>query len=171
VTGLGIFIVSTYWTALTLGWAIKEAIVGLEGEPRADFKGLCMTCFLGLSLPALGIGFLGGLPVLGLAILVILGPIAGYMPGIMGAKKVVPMYARAIARVKFGKYNEAELEIIRELEKCEDDFDGWMMLAELYAKHFNDLAEAERTVLEICDQPRTTPHNSQWPCTSFRSGI
>jgi hypothetical protein len=67
------------------------------------------------------------------------------------------MYARAVARMKFGKYNEAELEIIRELEKCEDDFEGWMMLAELYADHFHDLAEAERTVLEICDQPRITP--------------
>ena len=32
-----------------------------------------------------------------------------------------------------------------------------MMLAELYAKNFNDVAEAEQTVLEICDQPKTTP--------------
>jgi hypothetical protein len=32
-----------------------------------------------------------------------------------------------------------------------------MMLAELYAKNFNDLPEAEQTVLEICDQPRTSP--------------
>src|SRR5260370_41003789 len=32
-----------------------------------------------------------------------------------------------------------------------------MMLADLYANHFNDMAEAEQTILEICDQPRTTP--------------
>jgi tetratricopeptide (TPR) repeat protein len=67
------------------------------------------------------------------------------------------MYARAIARMKFGKYPEAEREIIRELEKCEDDFDGWMMLAELYANQFNDLPEAEQSILEICEQPRTRP--------------
>src|SRR5439155_22237740 len=36
-------------------------------------------------------------------------------------------------------------------------FDGWMMLAELYAKNFHDVAEAERTVMELCAQPRTTP--------------
>jgi len=66
------------------------------------------------------------------------------------------MYARAVAKMKFGKYTEAEWEIIRELERCEDDFEGWMMMAELYANHFHDLAEAEQTVLEICDQPKTT---------------
>jgi hypothetical protein len=67
------------------------------------------------------------------------------------------MYARAIARMKFGKYSEAEWEIIRELEKCEDDFEGWMMLAGLYANNFNDLLEAEQTILGICDHPKTTP--------------
>ena len=66
------------------------------------------------------------------------------------------MYARAIARMKFGKYAEAEWEIIRELEKREDDFDGWMMMADLYANHFRDIHEAEQTILEICDQKRTS---------------
>src|SRR5437899_3435494 len=32
-----------------------------------------------------------------------------------------------------------------------------MMLAELYANHFRDLTEAERTIIEICSQPKTTP--------------
>src|SRR6185436_13785949 len=109
------------------------------------------------SLPALGIAILGGFPVMGLAIAFILGPIAGYTPKILRARKTPPLYSRAIARMKFGKYKEAEWEIIRELEKAQDDFDGWMMLADLYAKNFGDLAEAERTVLEICDHPRTTP--------------
>jgi hypothetical protein len=66
------------------------------------------------------------------------------------------MYARAVARLKFGKYPEAEREIIHQLEKREDDFDGWMMLADLYANQFNDLPEAEQSILEICDQPKTT---------------
>ena len=157
VVGYGMFIVSSYWTALTLGWAVRKATAGIEGEPRADFKGLCLTCLLGLSLPAIGIAWLGGLPIVGLAASAILGPIAGYAPNILRTKKMPPMYARAIARVKFGKYKDAEWEIIRELEKCEDDFDGWMMLAELYATNFKDVAEAEQTVLEICDQPKTTP--------------
>ncbi len=157
VVGEGMFIVSSFWAALTLAWVLRKAAAGLQGQARADFKGLCVTCVLGLSLPALGIALLGGWPVLGMAAATILGPIASYSPNILRAKKTPPMYARAIARMKFGKYNEAEWEIIRELEKCEDDFDGWMMLAELYAKNFHDVAEAEQTVLELCDQPRTTP--------------
>ena len=157
VLGEGIFIAGTYWAALTLGWVVVRAAAGLQGEARSDFKALCVTCVLGLSLPAIGIAWLGGLPILGFAASLILGPIAGYAPNILRVKKTPPMYARAIAKLKFGKYNEAELEIIRELERCEDDFDGWMMLAELYARQFNDVAEAEQTVLEICDQPRTTP--------------
>lgn len=91
---------------------------------------------------------------LGIAAAIILAPLAAYAPGIIQPNKMPPLYARAIARMKFGKYKEAEWEIIRELEKSEDDFEGWMMLAELYATRFNDLAEARRTILEICDQPK-----------------
>jgi hypothetical protein len=99
---------------------------------------------------------LGGLPLLGLAAMAVLLPMAAYGPAVLRPKKLPPMYARAIARMKFGKYAEAEWEIIRELEKREDDFDGWMMMADLYANHFHDLGEAEQTILEICDQRRTT---------------
>src|SRR5436853_4352969 len=85
------------------------------------------------------------------------GPMAGYAAAVLHRRQTPPMYARAIARIKFGKYTEAEWEIIRELEKAENDFEGWMMLAELYANQFTDLAEAERTILEICDQPKLSP--------------
>src|SRR5438045_130074 len=80
VVGEGIFIVSSFWAALTLGWAVKNVTSGLEGQLRSDFKGLCTTCLLGLSLPAIGLFLLGGLPMLGLAAVAILGPIAGYAP-------------------------------------------------------------------------------------------
>jgi hypothetical protein len=155
--GYGLFIISSYWTALTLAWVILKTVSGLEEEQRANLRSLSLTCFLGLSLPALGIAILGGWPILGFAIAILIGPIAGYAPNILHAKKTQPLYARAIARIKFGKYKEAEWEIIRELEKAQDDFDGWLMLAELYAKNFGDVAEAEQTVLEICDHPKTTP--------------
>jgi uncharacterized protein (DUF1499 family) len=58
--------------------------------------------------------------------------------------------------MKFGKYAEAEQAIIAELEKCENDFEGWLMLAELYARQFDDVGEAERTILELCNEPHTT---------------
>lgn len=152
----GFFIVSSYWAALTLGWSLVREGGALEGDARIDFKGLCATCLIGLGLPALGVVVVGKLAGAGLAVVVLLAPIAGYAPLIFGKRKFPPMYARAVAKIKFGKYREAEMHVIEELEKSEDDFEGWMMLAELYANRFNDLPEAEQTILEICDQPKTT---------------
>jgi hypothetical protein len=62
-----------------------------------------------------------------------------------------------MARIKFGKYTDAEGEIISQLDNWEDDFEGWMMLADLYANHFKNLADAEETIVELCDQPKTNP--------------
>jgi len=153
----GLFIVSSFWCAVTLAWALGRVGVSLEGDARSSFNSLCWTCLLGMMVPALIILWIGGWYAFGLAATFIFAPAAGYTPTLLHPKQVPPMYARAIARLKFGKYTEAEWEIIRQLEKCEDDFEGWMMMADLYANHFNNVAQAEQTILEICDQPKTTP--------------
>src|SRR6266567_4640411 len=140
VGGRGFFLISSYWAAITLGWSLFSAGKKAEGEVRESFKGLCLTCFLAMLIPGLGIALLGGLPLIGLAAIAILGPMGAYGPSVLLPKKMPPMYARAVARLKFGKYAEAEWEIIRELEKREDDFEGWMMMADLYANHFHDLS-------------------------------
>jgi hypothetical protein len=157
VVASGCFVVVTYWTSVTLAWALYEAGAAVDGDTREQFKGLCATCFIAMIIPAVLVAYFGGWPLFGLAGLAVLIPMAGYGTTILHLKKTPPMYARAIARMKFGKYSEAEWEIIRELEKSEDDFDGWMMLATLYATNFNDLHEAEQTILEICEQPKTSP--------------
>ena len=135
----GFFIVSSYWAALTLAWTLVREGRGLQGDARVDFKGLCATSLIGLALPALGVVLVGHLAGAGLALVMLLAPVAGFAPKIFGKRKFPPMYARAVAKIKFGKYREAEMHVIEELEKSEDD-----------------LPEAEQTVLEICDQPKTT---------------
>lgn len=157
VAAAGTFIITSYWAVLTLAWVLFSSISVLDEERRKNLKSLCLTCTVALGIPAVCMVLLGGWPLLGLAAMLMVGPMAAYAPNIVYPKTLPPMYARALARMKFGKYNEAEMEILRELEKSEDDFDGWMMLADLYAHHFHDLREAERTVLEICDQPQVTP--------------
>jgi tetratricopeptide (TPR) repeat protein len=109
------------------------------------------------ALPVLWLLWYGGWFGLGAAGLLITLPIAGYSAGILKPPKPRPMYSRALARMKFGKYSEAEWEIIRQLENAQSDFNGWLMLADLYASQFKDLAEAEQIILEICDQPEATP--------------
>ena len=153
----GLFAISSYWAAVTLGWTLYQANAGLAGEARSNFRSLCQASLAGMFLPALGLVLLGGWMTLGLGAAIMLLPIVGCAPALLHPKKLPPMYARAVARMQFGKYTEAEWEILRELEKCEDDFDGWLMLAELYATRFNNVAEAEQTILEICDQPQATP--------------
>lgn len=156
VTALGLFLVSSYWSAVTLAWVLASALSSAEPASREDFKRLSLTCLLGLGIPAGLIVVCGGLPATGFAGMLILAPLAGYSRGFLQPRKLPPMYSRAVARMKFGKYNEAESEILKELEIWENDYDGWMMLAELYANQFNSLGEAEQTVLELCGQPQTT---------------
>jgi tetratricopeptide (TPR) repeat protein len=67
------------------------------------------------------------------------------------------MYARALARMKRGYYSDAEKEILRQLEKSENDFDCWLMLAELHATRFQELVEAEKIILDLCVHPEATP--------------
>ena len=157
VLAAGLFLISSYWAAATLSWALFQSYRWLGRESQADYKSLCRTWLIGMCIPAILLAVLGGWWTLGLAAFIVVAPISGSAPRLLAPMKMPPMYARAIARIKFGKYNEAEMAIIQELEKREDDFQGWMMLAELYATHFNDLREAEQTVLEICDHPKTTP--------------
>src|SRR2546426_578295 len=91
VLAAGLFIVSSYWTALTMGWTLAQAGRGLEVEPRSEFKALCWTCFIGMLAPAVIIVLLGGLRAAGLAATAILLPIAGYAPAILRRKRLPPI--------------------------------------------------------------------------------
>ena len=157
VAGAGLLLIATYWAGVTVGWNVLRASRNLEGETQANFRALCGTCFVVTAIPALGLLWIGGWYTLGLVLLLIGLPMAGYGPSILHTVKRRPMYSRAIARMKFGKYRDAELEIIQQLEQAENDFDGWLMLGELYANQFRDIAEAEQIILEICDQPNVAP--------------
>jgi hypothetical protein len=152
----GLFVISSYWSAVTLTWALFRAASDLDAEARKQFKSCCRTCVIAMCIPAVLLVLLGGWTVAGLGITAVAAVTAGYAGALVHAAKIPPSYSRAVARIKFGKYAEAEWEIIRELERCEDDFDGWMMMADLYANHFHDLQEAQRTIAEICEHPGTT---------------
>ena len=99
VVGKGLFLLSSYWTAVTLAWSLVSASREVEGEVRKSLLGLFTTCFLAMGIPGIGIALLGGLPLLGLAAMTILLPMAGYAPAVLKPKKLPPMYARAIARM------------------------------------------------------------------------
>jgi hypothetical protein len=151
-------IIGSYWAALSLAmlvWRIRE-----RTEDPAGFRSIALT-WSGFLLPVSALVlWVGGAMAAGGAVMVWLAPIAQSTTAQMVSVRRTPSYSQAIARIKFGKYAEAEWEVLRELERCENDFNGWMLLAELYAVHFHDFPQAEQTVRDLCDQPGISPSDA-----------
>ncbi len=148
-----IFIIASYWAALTTGW-VAWAAVGRVGDREGFFASAAVWC--GLLSPVVGLLiYVYGFKMIGVALLFWFCPV-GYLALHFDPPKLRPAYAHAVASLKFGKFAQAEKAILGELEKCETDFEGWLMLAELYAKQFHDPGEAERTIQALCDEPATS---------------
>jgi hypothetical protein len=155
VTAPGLLVIGSWWAAVSFVHFLT--LIALNAEPRQEF--LFVTGVVSVvSLPIAGVCWWGGsLPWAGVGLMLWFVPVTHCTVALASRPKPIPTYARAVARLKFGKYREAESEVIQQLERREDDFEGWMMLAELYANHFGDLAEADRTVRAVCDQTNVTP--------------
>jgi len=147
-------VVGSWWVAVTFGWLIVRLCLHTESRREILHAGIFWSA---LALPpAAVVIYFGGRSAIGFAAMIWLWPILRDLLALGTPRRIPPIYARALAKMSAGDYPEAEREVLRQLEKCEDDFEGWMMLAGLYASHFNDLPEAERTVQQLCSQPRTT---------------
>ncbi len=156
-SALGLIVISSYWAAMTLAWLVVSVAVRIPEANRRQWRVLLLAWSVLLLPVAWAVVHFAGWMCAGFAATLWLLPIAhGALP-LRTVLRNKPIYGAAIAKMKFGKYDEAEWEVIRALEDCDDDFQGWMMLAELYACHFNDLAGAERTMRELCSQPNVTP--------------
>ena len=152
--GAGLFFISSYWggiSALQLLWRCWKLTEDPDVFRRRAWIGA------GIFLPAsVLILIFGGWVGVGLAMMLSGLGLVQLTVGIKVEKPAAPTYARARIAMNFGRYEEAEQEIIRELETCEDDFDGWMLLAELSATSFGDLAAADEMVRDLCRQETTT---------------
>jgi hypothetical protein len=142
------------WAAFTLGWLLVHLVVKTEGRKEIAGAAFFWVPFLSpaLFLVSYFFGWMG----VGVCGMVLFIPLLKDLLALGQPKRLPPAYERAIERLKSGDYPAAELEIIRQLEKQEDDFEGWMMLAGIYALNLGDLPEAERTVRELCRHPGIT---------------
>jgi hypothetical protein len=154
VAAMGLFFLTTYWAAISACWLL--ALLWEGSDRRQEFKEMAQSSSILLGPLAAGIFALGRWSFGGVAVAVWFSPIVRGGFNLLRVNKK-PLYSRAIARMHFDKYKEAEEAVIEELEKFEEDYDGWMMLAELYANHFGDLAGAERVVRDTCKNPERTP--------------
>ncbi|HWN93816.1 MAG TPA: tetratricopeptide repeat protein [Methylomirabilota bacterium] len=151
----GLVLIASYWAGITFVWLLAR--IWECSDDRAKFRRVCLAwSFLAAPLAVVPI-LLGGWQALGMGLMFGALPLVHVTLELKYEKPPAPSYARALARISFGKYEEAEMEVIRELEEFEEDFEGWMMLAELYATRFNDLPAADQTIRDLCEQPSTTP--------------
>lgn len=157
VTVKGAILICTFWGAVTLTWLLLRKHSGLAKDAQWDLRVVSFTAIAIMLLPACFLIFLWDWWAIGLIVMLIGLPIVAYSRSEIRQKKKSPSYARAIARMKFGKFAQAEQEILAQLEEVENDFDGWMMLAELQATRFKEISEAEKIVLDVCLQPDATP--------------
>ena len=80
-------------------------------------------------------------------------------------------HSRAVARMKSGRYSQAEQEILAQLEEKSDDFEGWMMLATLYAEQFGgELRDARATIFELCGAMTSPCSTSPRRSTASQTG-
>jgi hypothetical protein len=150
-TAPGFVVIGAWWAAVSCAWML--ALTCLKMPDRREFA--VPMLFWGVLLSPVGWLVYRGAGISGLAFALLAWFVAvlHFTAPLVQLKKLVPCYSGAIAKVKFGKYGQAEAAVLRELEKNADDFDGWLMLADLYANHFNDLSEADRTIRALCGQP------------------
>jgi len=153
----GLIAMAFWWLALSLAWLLWVTFKNVPHENRAQFWTPAIFWSV-ITLPvAAFIVLLGGWYAGGGALCVWLLPIAYYTTPLVVKRKTVTFYSAAVGRMKLGKSEQAEAEILKQLEQCEDDYEGWMMLAQLYAEHYHDLDTADKTVRDICSQPGLNP--------------
>lgn len=151
---LAAVMILAFWGSLTMGWFIVNLF-----KHAKNTEELKIATFLWMPVLPLSLGlfcYASGWPGMAPGVLFWIWPLTHYLFNAAQFTSPQPMYSKAIGKLKMGKYREAEAAIIDQLEGSATDFDGWMMLADLYAHQFNDLAEAEKTICELCDDPATT---------------
>jgi tetratricopeptide (TPR) repeat protein len=73
-----------------------------------------------------------------------------------------PLYSIAIGYRKRGNYDKSIAEIRRQLAQFPEDFEGWMMLAEVQHEDLKDLPTALETLEYILTLPQLAPKNTAY---------
>ncbi len=163
---LGLFLVGAF---------VRTTVRNAEDPARVLFKWVITGIFFGiiialaLSLFHSGMGGAYIVPPLGAVIGVFLGimwapnlgaalakPFTSFYDGGEQEVEERPFYAIARAKQKRGSYPAAIAEIRKQLHRFPEDYEGWMLLAEIYA---NDLKDKEAAFESIDEILRHRDHN------------
>ena len=122
-------LVASCWAAATLAWLVAQLV--LHTDSRTEILGAGIFWGLALLPVAAFILYLFGWSGVGVALMVLLLPVLRDLLALGTPRRLAPVYERALEKLKRGEPSAAEMEIIRQLERREDDFKGWMLLAEI----------------------------------------
>jgi len=153
--GAGFCVIGSYWATFTLAWWLRVLEDQVEDRRQFNHDVLLWSAFL-VPLGAL-ILWGCGWEAAGVAGVIWLWPVVQSAIPLAFRERTAPAYNRAVIEMNRDKYKEAEWAVIEELDHWEDDFNGWLMLAGLYANHFSDVAGADRIIRDTCSQPATNP--------------
>jgi len=145
------FFIAQWWCAISLAWmlALQASVV----DNRDNLLATLISWSL-IGLPAAGLLFLAlGWLNLGLALTGWLWALTHGVLNIMPTHPPKPIYSGAIGHLMMDRPEEAEWEVLKELEQFEEDYEGWMLMAGIYATQYRDVRLAEQTVFELLTQP------------------
>ena len=159
-------------------WFVWRTIKKAEDPGRIAYKWVIsfvmfvFLVFLGAKLGFFGFGgaFIG--PITAAICGIILGilwaphlgavlakPFTSFYSGGDVEPEVRPFYSIARAKQKRGRYHEAIAEVRKQLDRFSQDYEGWMLLAEIYAENLKDNAAAQNCVEEILHHEGHAPRN------------
>jgi TolA-binding protein len=140
----------------------------------------CLGLWIYLGIQAQGAGYGGAFIIPGvaaatgilLAILwtpqiasIMMSPITKWYDGGDEEPEVRPLYSMATAQRNRGNYDRAIAEIYRQLQRFPNDYQGYLLLAEVYADELQDLDEAQKTIEHILTIPELPPKNAAYALT------
>jgi hypothetical protein len=159
-------------------WFIWKTAQKAEDPGRVLMKWVATVAILimmmvvggGSSLADMGSAFI--LPISGAVFGVVLGILWAPHLGALLAKPLTtffdggdipveerPFYSIARARQKQGRYPDAIAEVRKQLDRFPEDFEGWMLLADINATNLKDNGAAQDCVNEILSHEGHAPKN------------
>lgn len=133
---------------------------------------LTVLIFVALSALSGGIGVSPILPplaaVFGILLAILWGrnlgelvakPFTSMYDGGQADAEPVPFYSIAEARRKRGEFPEAIAEVTKQLERFPNDFQGWMLLAEIHAENQHDIVSAMEAIEQVLARPDQAQKN------------
>ena len=148
---IGASFIVFHWAAITYCWLLVRIVQNAPDKKEVVFN-IAVFGFFSGTIAAILIYYSGWI-YLGPGLCVALLPVVHFTIELGDPPPPRASYDKAIGQLKRGKIQDAEWEVITQLEKSENDFDGWMLLAEMYAREYRNMEDAVRVILDVCRQP------------------